>query len=177
MLQPAFGALRVLWEPSERGRSLLLMSVVGGPLTIFYLIALPAERFGAFAWGALQFLTPFDVVAAIVLGFGVSGTLALNLAARRAPAGQASLTFGAIVTALLPSSLCCTTLIPSALAALGASAPVIMHTTGRFQGFFAQYSAQFIGGAIAAVLISLWLAARNLVRGCSPRIVPMKESQ
>lgn len=170
-------ALRLASAPPARVRSALLMLLVGGPLTVFYLVALPAERFGAFAWGALQFLTPGDGLAAVLIGFGVPASFALNLAAQKARATQTSLTFGGVIAALLPSSLCCTTLIPSALAALGASAPAIMHTSGRFQGFFAQYSSAFIGFAVAAVLFSLWLAASNLARGCTTCTIPTKESQ
>lgn len=168
-------ALHAAWAPSARVRSALLVLIVGAPLTVFYLIALPAERFGAFAWGALQFLTPGDALAAVLLGLGVPASFALNLAAQKARATQTSLTFGGVIAALLPSSLCCTTLIPSALAALGASAPAIMHTSGRFQGFFAQYSAAFIGFAVAAVLFSLWLAASNLAGGCTTCAIPTKE--
>ena len=169
-------ALRSACTPPALARSALLLVLVGAPLTTFYLIALPAERFGALAWGALQFLTPGDAIAAVIIGVGVPLSIALNLAARRARATQTTLTFGGVIAALLPSSLCCTTLIPSALAALGASAPVIMHVSGKFQGFFAQYAPAFIGFAVAAVLFSLWLAARNLAASCTTCIVPSKES-
>lgn len=160
-------ATRLAFAPQARLRSILLLLLVGVPLTFFYLLALPAERFGALALGALAFLTPGDALAAVLLGFGVALSFALNLAAHRARAAQTSLTFGGVVAALLPSSLCCTTLIPSALAALGASAPAVMHLSGRFQGFFAQYAAAFVGTAVAAVLFSVWLAARNLSGGAS----------
>lgn len=134
-------AVRIVFTPPAVVRSVLLLLLIGVPLTVFYLVALPAERFGALAWGALQFLTAGDALAAVLIGFGVSTSFALNLAAQRARAAQTTITFGGVIAALLPSSLCCTTLIPSALAALGASAPAIMHTSGRFQGFFADYSA------------------------------------
>lgn len=170
-------AFRRACTPPALIRSALLLLLIGVPLTIFYLVALPAERFGALAWGALQFLTPGDALAAVLIGLGVPASIALNLAAQRARATQATLTFGGVIAALLPSSLCCTTLIPSALAALGASAPAIMHVSGRFQGFFARYAAVFIGFAVAAVLFSLWLAASNLVAGCTTCAVPAKESR
>jgi hypothetical protein len=170
------GSVRAAWAPPARLRSASLMLLVGAPLAAFYLVALPAERFGALAWGALQLLTPGEVIAALVIGLGVPASFALNLAANKARATHASLTFGGVVAALLPSSLCCTTLIPSALAALGASAPAIMHTSGKFQSFFAEYSWAFIGFAVAAVLFSLWLAASNLAGGCTTCPIPAKES-
>jgi hypothetical protein len=172
----AGNALRSAFTAPALARSVLLLVLIGTPLTVFYLVALPAERFGALAWGALQFLTPGDAVAAVVIGLGVPLSIALNVTAQRARATQTTLTFGGVIAALLPSSLCCTTLIPSALAALGASAPAIMHVSGKFQGFFAEYAAAFIGFAVAAVLFSLWLAASNLAAGCTTCLVPSKES-
>jgi hypothetical protein len=169
-------ALRAAFSPPALVRSALLLVLIGAPLTVFYLVALPAERFGALAWGALQFLTPGDAIAALLIGLGVPLSIALNVAAQRARAAQTTLTFGGVLAALLPSGLCCTTLIPSALAAVGASAPAIMHVSGKFQGFFAQYAAAFIGFAVAAVLFSLWLAADNLAAGCTTCIVSPKES-
>lgn len=177
MFAPVRDGLRLAFTPPALTRSALLMLIIGVPLTVFYFVALPAERFGALALGALQLLTPGDAAAAVLIGFGVPASIALNLAARRARATQATLTFGGVIAALLPSSLCCTTLIPSALAALGASAPAIMHVSGRFQGFFAQYAAAFIGFAVAAVLFSLWLAAGNLAAGCTTCAIPVKESR
>ncbi|MHB8240202.1 MAG: hypothetical protein ACYDFS_11295 [Vulcanimicrobiaceae bacterium] len=173
----AAAAMKLAFTPPAVLRSALLMLLIGVPLTAFYLVALPAERFGALAWGALQFLTPGDAIAAVLIGVGVPVSIAMNVAARRAQATQTTLTFGGVIAALLPSSLCCTTLIPSALATLGASAPAVMHLSGRFQGFFAQYAAAFIGFAVAAVLLSLWLAASNLTAGCALSLVTTKDDR
>lgn len=155
-------AFRSAFTTPALTRSALLMAVIGVPLTVFYLVALPAQRFGALSWGALQFLTPGEALSSVLLGLGAPAGIALNLAAHKLRPAQATLTVGGVVAALLPASLCCTTLVPSVLAALGASTPVIMHTSGRYQGFFAQYASGFIGFAVATVLLSVWLAASNL---------------
>ncbi len=146
--------------------SALLVRIGGSALAFFYAIALPAERYGAFALGALAYLTPGEAIAAIAIGYGTTLAIAINL---RSNAGRGSdaLTFGGALAALLPSSLCCTTLIPSALAALGASAPVVLHVTWRFQGFFAAYSNAFVAFAVLAVLAALWLAARSSQNACA----------
>ena len=175
MLLVIVNAFRLAFSSAARLRSVFLVVLVGVPLTIFYLIALPAERFGAISWGALQFVTPGDALAAVLIGLGVPASITLNVAARKTRATETTVTFGGLVAALLPSSLCCTTLIPSALAAFGASAPAIMHTSGRYQAFFAQYAAAFIGFAVAAVLFSLWLAVSNLIASCTTCHVPTKE--
>ncbi len=165
------GSAAAAWDTTFRsayaGRSLAILVTFGSAFTAFYLVALPAERFGALSFGALQFLTIGDACAAALIGYGAGATFALNATARRSKATQATLTFGGVVAALLPSSLCCTSVIPSLLAALGASAPAVLHLTGRFQGFFATYAPAFIGIAVFAVLISLWLATINLTGYCS----------
>ncbi len=168
-------ALTIAFRGTNLRRSFALTALIGVPATAFYLVALPAERFGAFALGALRFLTPGDALASAIVGFGVALTVALNVAAHRAHASQTALTFGGVVAALLPSSLCCTSLIPSLLAALGASAPAVLHLTGRFQGVFAVYAAAFIGFAVLAVLTSVWLAAFNLTGSCATRAPIAKE--
>lgn len=152
---------------AQAAPSLLLISLFAVALSTFYLVALPAERYGAFSWGALQLLTPGDALAAVVIGTGVPLTVALNVAVRKTHPAQRTLTFGGAIAGLLPSSLCCTTLIPSALALFGASAPAIMHTTGRYQSFFAEYATAFIAFAVGAVLFSFWLAVRTVTGTCA----------
>ncbi len=151
---------------TRRLQSALLVFGLGTALGLLYAIALPAEQFGAFALGALAFITPWQLFAAVVIGYGTTLAFAINLSSNAARAPQGALSFSGAVAALLPSSLCCTTLIPSALAALGASAPAVLHLTGRFQGFFATYSAEIIGAAVIAVLGSLWLAVRTSNAAC-----------
>lgn len=164
------------FAPPRRRLSALLLVLIGTPFTVFYLVALPAERFGAIAWGALQFLTPGEAIAAVLLGFGTAATIALNVAAGRLRPTSTTLSFSGIVAAIVPTSLCCTTVIPSVLAALGASAPAIMHISGRYESFFANYAAAFIGFAVAAVLLAFWLAVGNLTAVCTTCSSPMKVS-
>jgi len=146
--------------------SALLVALGGSALAFFYAIALPAERYGAFGFGALAYLTAPEAIAAAIIGYGTTLAIAINLGSNAAR-GSEALTFGGALAALLPSSLCCTTLVPSALAALGASAPAVLHTTGRFQGFFAAYSNAFVAFAVLAVLAALWLAARSSQNHCT----------
>lgn len=171
----------VAWGTAFRGayaaRSVAILVAFGSAFTAFYLVALPAERFGALSFAALQFLTVGDACAAALIGYGAGLTFALNATARRSKATQTTLTFSGVVAALLPSSLCCTSVIPSLLATLGASAPAVLHLTGRFQGFFATYASAFIGVAVFAVLISLWLAIVNLTGYCSTNLPLTEESQ
>gem|GEM_PF-1724763 len=169
-------ALIFAFGPPRRTLSVLLLVLIGAPLTVFYLVALPAERFGAIAWGALQFLTPGEAIAGVLLGFGTAATIALNVAAGRSRPASTTLTFSGIVAAIVPTGLCCTTVIPSVLAALGASAPVIMHISGRYESFFANYAAGFIGFAVAAVLLAFWLAVGNLAAVYTTCSSPMKVS-
>jgi hypothetical protein len=159
-------ALRIAFTPPARRRSLLLLGGLGVPLTIGYLVALPAGRYGAFSWSALQLLTPGEALASLIVGIGVSLTFALNAVRPHGGRGPATLSLSGILAALLPSSLCCTSLIPSALAAAGASAPAVLRLSGRYASFFARDAGVFVGVAVAAVLVSLWLAARSATAVC-----------
>lgn len=169
-------AMIFAYSPPRRTLSAVLLVLIGAPLIVFYLVALPAERYGAFAWGALQFLTPGEGLAAVFLGFGTAASIVLNVAASRLRPTSMTLTFSGIVAAIVPTSLCCTTVIPTVLAALGASAPAIMHVSGRYESFFATYAAEFIGFAVAAVLLAFWLAVGNLTAVCTTCSSPMKVS-
>jgi len=155
--------------------STLLVALGGSALAGFYAIALPAERFGAFSLGALAYLSPGEAIAAAIVGYGGMLGIAINLASNAARSAGGALTSGGLVAALLPSSLCCTTLVPSALAALGVSAPAVLHVTGRFQGFLAAYSDAFVAFAVIAVLAALLLAVRTANNTC--KITPQKESR
>ncbi|TAM57670.1 hypothetical protein EPN52_12510 [bacterium] len=144
---------------------------LGTLLTGFYLIALPAGSFGALRPGALHFLTPPLAVSAALLGYGFALTLTLNINARPGNAGaprrSGLLGLGGLFASLLPSSLCCTPVIPLVLAAIGVSAPAIFRTSGKFQAFFAIHADAFIAGSVILVLLSVWFAAYNLTTPCA----------
>ncbi len=140
------------------------------PLLLIYLFTLPATYTGGVVGLiSLRYLNTELIFFSITLAGFLSLTLSLNIYAFRASVlGRGrGLGVGAIFASLLPSSVCCTSLVPSLLAVLGASTPQIFGLTGRIQGFFATYEIAFLGAALVLVLFSLRLAAKNILQSCS----------
>src|SRR5579875_2604537 len=71
-----------------------------------------------------------------------------------------------LLAAVLPGSLCCTSIIPSLLAVFGASVPTILGTTGKIASVFALYEGVFIAASLAGVALSIVLAARSRAAHC-----------
>lgn len=152
----------------RRARAYGITLGLGTALTGLYLVMLPSSAVGGFSLVALQYLTPPLALAAAVLGYGFALTLAINasaLAQRSRAAGAVGL--GGLIAAALPGSLCCTSVIPSLLAAFGASIPTVLGTTGKIASVFAVYENAFIAVSIAGVVISIVLAARSGASSCS----------
>ena len=76
------------------------------------------------------------------------------------------ISLGAIIMAVLPSSLCCTSVIPAILATFGASTATIIGATGALQGPFATYEILFIATSIGFFLLSIFLVSRNINKCC-----------
>lgn len=164
-------ALRMIFSGPAASRSAVIVLGLGTLVTAFYAIALPAGMLGALSPAALRFLTPWQALASVLLGYGFALVIAMNAAAARGNGGlrkgAGALGIGGLVASLLPSSLCCTPVIPLILAALGVSAPMIFRTSGVFQAFFAVNAAAFVAVSIGLVLLSVWLAAYNLTSRCA----------
>jgi hypothetical protein len=163
-----FAGIGLAFAGRARIRSLTITLVLGSLLAAFYLVMLPSSAVGGFSLLALHYLTPLLALAAIVLGYGFALTVAINASAfvqRSRSSGM--LGAGGLLAAILPGSLCCTSVVPSLLAALGASTPTILGTTGKIQSVFANYESAFIGASVAAVVLSIVLAARNHAQSCS----------
>lgn len=141
-----------------------------------YLLTLPvAYTGGAIGLIALRYLNAELLFFAIALAVLLSLTLTLNIYAFRASVRQrgSSLSFGAVLSSLLPSSVCCTSLVPSLMAAFGASTPQIFGLTGQIQGIFATYEPLFLAFALVLLLFSLHLVVRNILScSLSKRSVP-----
>lgn len=107
-------------------------------ITAFYLVMLPSSAVGGFSLIALRYLTTSLGLAAFALGYGFALTIAINVSsiAQRNRAAEV-VGIGGLLAAILPGSLCCTSIVPSLLAAFGASVPTVLGTTGKIQSVFA----------------------------------------
>ncbi len=164
----AFRGISLTFTGSRRGRAYAITLGLGSVITAFYLVMLPSSAVGGFSLIALHYLTPPLALAAAALGYGFALALALNegaLTQRSRAAGAVGI--GGLLAAVLPGSLCCTSVIPSLLAALGASVPTVLGTTGKIASIFAVYENVFIAASLAGVGLSIVLAARTCATSCT----------
>lgn len=161
-------AIALTFRSQDAPRAYALLIGLGSVATAFYLVMLPSSAVGGFSLVALHYLTPAFALAAAVLGYGFALAIAINIGAfsRRSRSAEAA-GLGGLLAAVLPGSLCCTSLIPTVLAALGFSATTIIGTTGKIQSIFALYENAFIAASVAGVVLSIVLAARNRVTACA----------
>ena len=126
----------VLSRPAYR----LLALIIFISALALYLFLLPtAFTAGSIGLISLRYLNAELVIFSLLLAGLLSLSLALNIYAFRSSARRKGsvLTAGALASSLLPSTLCCTPVLPTIMAFLGASAPQIFGLSGRVQGFIA----------------------------------------
>ncbi len=112
-------------------------------------------------------LNIYSLTASALISVLLGLSLAANAYAFANRASTSSKTgFGAVIAAILPSSLCCTSFIPAILAAFGASTSTILGITGTIQGPFATYEILFIISSIILLVFSVLLVTRNIDRCC-----------
>lgn len=137
--------------------------------SVLYAFTLPAiYTGGAIGWISLRYLNGELLLFSLVLALLLSLVLTLNVysfrtALRRHGTG---LSLGAVLASLVPSSVCCTPLVPSMLAAVGASTPQIFGLTGRIQGTVARYDVLFLVLSSLLLLVALRVAAQDTCRSC-----------
>ncbi len=137
--------------------------------SVFYLVTLPAMYTGgAIGWVSLRYLNVELLLVALILALLLSAVLTLNVYSARTalPQQGTGLSVGAVLASLTPSSVCCTPLVPAALAAIGASTPQIFSLTGRIQGTVVRYEAAFLVLSVFLLLAALQLAARSVCGSC-----------
>ncbi len=136
----------------------------------FYFFTLPAAYTGgSIGLVSLRYLNAGLVAFSLALALLLSLVLPLNIYGLRASLRRrgAGLSATGVLASLAPSSLCCTSLVPSLLAALGASTPQIFRMTGLIQGTVARYELLFLAAALVLLILSLHLAASNIAGSCS----------
>ena len=140
----------------------------------FYLLTLPAAYTGgAIGFVSLRYLNPELAFFSLILALLLSLALTLNVYGFRASLRRrgAALSASAVLAIMVPSSVCCTSLVPSLLAALGASTPQIFGLSGRIQGTVARHEPVFLSGAVLLLLLSVRFAAQSVTGACA---LPMK---
>lgn len=130
---------------------------------VFYLLVLPAtDTGGAIGLVALQFLTLDETVLALAMAVLLGLTTALGVYGLRqggSPTSGKSM-LGAIV-AVLPTLLCCSPLLPLAIAAVASVLPAAGALGLPIQGFVATHETWLYGIAIALMVWGLYGNARR----------------
>lgn len=135
-----------------------------------YVFTLPAVYTGGVVGLiSLRYLTAELLFFSLALAALLSLALTLNIYAFRTATRRrsGSLSLAGVFSSFLPATICCTPVVPTLLAILGATTPQIFGLTGQIQGFFATYELEILGFALILLLVSLRLSARNILGSCA----------
>ena len=117
---------------------------------------------------SLSYLNAELLFFSIALAALLSLALTLNIYAFRVSIRRRSGSLGlaGVFSSFLPATICCTPVVPTLLAILGASTPQIFGLTGQIQGFFATYELLILAFALVLLIVSLRLATRSILGAC-----------
>lgn len=141
-------------------------AAVTAAVALLYTILLPFDYTQRFELANWNYLDSYLLAWAIVLGAGMGLVVSVQVYAMRriARARAAAGTAGgvAFVASLLPSFLCCTPIIPTALAFVGVSGVGLYGTTGTLQHFFAVHQTEFLFASLAVLALTGWWGLREV---------------
>lgn len=146
---------------NPRGLAIFIASTLLLGLTYNWLFRI--MRVGYLLFGGLYvvYIDSVSLILSVIIGL----SLAINILAYSSlKRGRGGLNISAIVISLLPS-VCCTSLMPTLIALLG-GATLAITTTGKIQGVLGVYDPVFVALATSLALVSLYLASRDVARGC-----------
>jgi len=165
----------------QRGYLALGLLLFLGLLTLYLFLLPGAYTGGRIGLISLRYLNGPLIFFAVALAAAASLTLTFNVygfraaSIKRVQGGGAGTGVGlaSLLASVLPTMLCCTPLVPTALALLGASTPTIFGMTGKIQGFFATYELHFLTAALLLLGYALHRSVRHLTTSCGlPRPQP-----
>ena len=139
---------------------LVLLSVI---FTALYLVILPSLPNGTINPMFIEFITPIQIIFSFIFGIMVSLMITLNIYAARlklhtSKGGPAA----GVLIGTLVNALCCTPIIPSILALLGASTSVLFAYSPHIQAFFEQNYPYFYILSFLIFLASFHYLAKNI---------------
>lgn len=157
------GPLGVIKDIASDHLDQAIFLTAAGLLAFGYSLLLPFEftqRLTLHNWSYLDGrLTAFSVAFGIALGWVVTvqaHAVRQVIRARGNSLGAVGAFFG-----VLPSLLCCTPVIPTALGTIGLSGVTLAHTSGRIQYFFASKQNAILGASLALVVTAaVWATYR-----------------
>ncbi|MCL4362239.1 MAG: hypothetical protein QW194_03250 [Candidatus Micrarchaeaceae archaeon] len=146
-------------------RYALMFSIMFAAVFILYFYLLESSATGIIDFGSYYIY--FDLLSSFVISFLISLVITMNVYSYKLKAKTSKkLTLSSIVGAILPSSLCCTSIIPSLLAVLGFSTSFIVGNTGKIQSIFSIYGPLFIAAGAAIAYFGLMQITKNINASC-----------
>jgi len=110
-------------------------------------------------------LDPAALIASIALSTMLSLSIVLSIfAASRSRGHVSKMGIGAVVTSIVPLALCCSTIIPSVLAAIGMGASAIISTAGYIQGPLAVYEPVLLAVSFVLLALSIYITSRSIAK-------------
>ncbi len=112
----------------------------------------------------------YEILVSALLGIMFSLVLAMSaFSIKRNMKSSEKIGIGALIASIIPSSLCCTALVPSVLSIAGASTATIIGVTGKIQGPFATLEPVFIIAAIVIMFFGIIQSSKKIYSGCCVR--------
>jgi hypothetical protein len=134
-----------------------------------YMILLPSLILGRITLQALGYITPVELIFSVLMGPALSLVIVMNVyALRRSKACSRKAVVLSIVAGIVTNSLCCTTLIPTAIGLLAVSTSFLFTVSPAIQAFLARYATAFYFLSLVSLLYSLQLISKDVARtGCA----------
>ena len=142
-------------------RYIFLFSVMSLIIGILYTYLLVSSATGIIDFG--KYYLVFDIVSEIAISLLISIVITLNIyLIKRSIKGSSKLSLLSVISAILPSSLCCTSIVPSLISLVGFSTSFVVTTTGKIQSIFSYFGPLFIVVGILLAFVGLLSISKNL---------------
>lgn len=143
--------------------------VTAGLVGIGYSLLLPFEYTQRLAWANWHYLNGRLIAYSVAFAIGVAWIVTVQFHATRQVLRRRGGSAGAVgaVLGVVPSLLCCTPVIPTALGAVGLSGVSLAHTSGRIQSFFAVNQNAILASSLGLVVAAgVWATHRAAHADC-----------
>jgi hypothetical protein len=153
-------ALSLVFERRAYLYSFLVLSVA---ISSLYIVLLPSLPLGTLNFQVVRFITPLQLAFAVVFGILLSLVVTINIySVKFRVKGTKGITIGSILASAV-NGLCCTPVVPSLIAILGASSTVIFEYAPPIQAFFERDYPYFYLLSALLLLLSLQRSSKNIV--------------
>ncbi len=146
-------SLRIVFDEKSNTATFAVVTVL---MFMLYAYLLSYSSMALFHGPTIFGLNIAVIIVSFLLSTMFSIVIVMNVyEIKRGINASAKLSIGSFLAAVLPSSMCCTTLVPSLLALSGASVSTVIGTTGMIQGPIATYEPLLLllSGALLFVAI------------------------